>query len=85
MPARLEFFPESYIALSREIPNHPQLCELLAKHPPQEFEIRLAEVAAYCEVVLDGTYTQEDLEKLCDILVRKLKAKNSSIILPYGT
>lgn len=76
----LEFFPDSYIALNQELGNHPDLCELLSKHPPQEFEIRLAEIAAYCEVALDGYYTPADLDKLCDILVRKLKSKSSLII-----
>lgn len=83
MVAHLEFFPESYIALNQEVGNHPELCELLAKHPPQEFEIRLAEIAAYCGVVLDGYYTPEDLEKLAHILVGKLKDKNCLIILPH--
>ena len=82
MGPNLVFFPESYIALNQEVGNHPELCELLAKHPPQEFEIRIAEIAAYCGIVLDGYYTPEDLERFADILVRKLKDKNSIIILP---
>lgn len=77
----LEFFPESYIALQRELNNHPELCARLTNHPPQEFELRLAEIASYCEVILDGSYTPDDLDKLCDILYRKLKAKDSGIIL----
>lgn len=83
MVAYLEFFPESYIALNLEVSNHPELCELLSKHPPQETEIRIAEIAAYCEVVLDGYYTPEDLDRLCDILVRRLQNKNSILILPH--
>ena len=83
MAYHLEFFPESFIALNQEIGNHPELCRLLAKHPPQEMEIRMAEIAAYCDIVLDGYYTPDDLEKLADILVRRLKDKNSIIILPH--
>lgn len=78
---KLEFFPESRIALSREVAEHPPLLELLQKHPQAEFEIILAEIATYCGVVLDGTYTQEDLDKLCDILFKRLRAKRSSILL----
>lgn len=78
---RLEFFPESRIALSREVAEHPPLLELLQKHPQAEFEIILAEIASYCEIVLDGTYSQEDLDKLCDILFKRLRAKRSSILL----
>lgn len=83
MAYHLEFFPESFIALNQEVSNHPELCRLLAKHPPQETEIRMAEIATYCDIVLDGYYTPEDLEKLADILTKKLKAKNSIIILPH--
>jgi hypothetical protein len=79
----LDYFSESRIALNEELPNHPELCELIAKHPASEFELRIAEIAAYCELALDGYYSQEDLDKICDILVRKLKAKNSIIILPH--
>lgn len=82
MPAQLNYFPESYIALNQELNNHPELCALLAKHPPQEFEIRLAEIATYCEVVLDGTYTPDDLEKIAHILWKRLREKSTLIILP---
>jgi hypothetical protein len=81
MTYRLDFFPESYIALNQELSNHPELCRLLANHPPQEFEIRLAEIATYCGVVLDGDYYPDDLEKLADILWTKLREKSSLIIL----
>lgn len=83
MGPSLVFFPESFIALNQEVGNHPELCARLAKHPSQELEIRLAEIATYCDIILDGYYTQEDLERLADILVRKLKDKNSIIILPH--
>lgn len=83
MTLHIEMFPESYVALNQELNNHPELCALLANHPPQEFEIRLAEIATYCGVLLDGTYTPDDLEKLADILWRKLREKSSLIILPH--
>jgi len=78
---KLEFFPESRIALSREVAEHPPLLELLKKHPQAEFEIIIAEIALYCDVALDGNYTQEDLDKLCDILFKRLRTKRSSILL----
>lgn len=77
----LNYFPDSYVELSKEVGNHPELCALLAKHPVQEFEVRLAEIATYCEVILDGDYSLKDLDKLCHILWKKLRAKDSSIIL----
>ena len=81
MAYNLEFFSDSRIALNREVIEHPTLCELLSKHPPQEFEIRLAEIAAYCDVVLDDWYTPADLDKLCDILWNKLREKRGGIIV----
>jgi len=80
--AHLVYFAEERVRLAKEISeNHPKLVELLQKHPQAEFEIILAEVAAYCEVVLDGTYLQTDIDKLCDILYKKLVAKRVPIIL----
>jgi len=78
---RYDYFTESEIALSREIGNHPILMERLSKHPPQEKEIRLAEVASYCDIVLDGTYSPDDLDRLCWVLWRKLKEKNTGILI----
>ncbi len=77
----IEYFPQNYQDLNREIVNHPKLLELLQKHPPNEFELRLAEIAAYCDVVLDGQYFPSELDKLAGILVKKLVEKRVPIIL----
>lgn len=77
----LAYFSPARIALQRELKNHPELCNLLANHASDEFEIKLAEIATYCEVILDGDYSPADLDGLCDLLVRKLKQKLSGIIL----
>ena len=82
--AYLEYFDPRMLALQEEVSHHPQLMGLLAKHPPQEMEMRIAEIAAYCEVILDGYYTQEELAQLADILTRKLKQKNCIVLLPQN-
>ena len=82
MPMQLEFFSEHRIALNQEVLQHPELQALLGTHPVDAFEERLGEVAAYCGIIVDGYYTQEDIDKLCGILVRKLRDKRSIIILP---
>ena len=71
----LEYFPEGYIALQRELATglHPKLEKLLAKHPADEIDIRLAEVATYCQVALEGTYTIEERSNLCAILAGRLE------------
>lgn len=74
-------FDERRTALQREVKHHPQLLELLANHPQEEFEVILAEISSYCNVALDGYYGEEDLNKLCGILYEKLKAKRGSLII----
>jgi hypothetical protein len=61
--------------------HHPELCALVANHPPQEFELRLAEIASHCEVLLDGYYSVEELDKLCGILAEKLVKKRGGVLL----
>ena len=39
------------------------------------FLVKLAAVAAYCGVVVDGEYDQAQIDKLCVILTEKLRAK----------
>lgn len=71
----LEYFPEGFIALQKELATglHPKLEKLLANHPADELDIRLAEIASYCQVVLEGTYTIEERSNLCSILVGRLE------------
>ena len=77
----LEFFNPARIALAKEITNHPKLIARLQKHPQAEFEILLAEIALYCEIVLDGDYTQDDLDKLCYVLLGRLRKMHSPLIV----
>lgn len=73
---RFEMFPPGHIALSRELGTglHPKLEVLLNNHPVNELDIRLAEIASYCQVVLDATYTLEERDRLCFILAGRLEA-----------
>ena len=81
MPANLVYFSQERIALQSELAYHPDVCELVARHAPQEFEMRLAEIAAVFGIVLDGDYYPADLDKLCEILTKKLYERRSSIII----
>jgi len=78
---KIVMFHQNRIDLDREIHNHSKLMERLANHPADEFEIRLAEIASYCEVLLHGDYTPDDLDKLCGILFKRLLEKRIPIIL----
>lgn len=72
-----EFFPDEYLALERELRTdyHPKLVAILGQYPVDEVDIKLAQTAAYCEVILDGDYNLEDRIQLCRILKEKLILK----------
>jgi hypothetical protein len=71
--AHLNIWPDEIIELQREIlHHHPELQERFKNHPAGEWEIKLAETAVYCDVILDGTYMPEEIQKLAAILTRKL-------------
>lgn len=72
---RFEFFPEGFIALNKELATglHPKLEELLSQQPVNEVDIRLAQIATYCSVVLDGSYSLAERDKLCFILAGRLE------------
>lgn len=70
-----EYFPDGYIALQKELSTglHGALMKKLSNHGPEEIDIKLAEIAMHCSVVLDGTYTLAERDKLCSILAGRLE------------
>jgi len=71
--AKLEFFSDSRTALNKETKNHPALAPLLASYDSDDFAGRLGEIAAFCGIIVDGNYTESELDKLCEILFFKLR------------
>lgn len=81
---QLVFFPDEFLQLQAELQYHPQLLLNLANHRADDFELKFAEIATYCEVMLDGDYDEGDFKRLAVILLGKLKQKRgarSSLIL----
>ena len=77
MVAELVFFPPAAIALNLEIAqNHPELARILAQYPGRPLEVKVATVAAYCNLAVDGQFDEIDLENLINILLQKLKQKS---------
>lgn len=74
-------FHQNRIDLDRELHQHPQLLENLSHQPSNEFEMRIAEIASYCDVALHGDYSPLDLDHLCGILYKKLVEKRTSSII----
>lgn len=77
--AHINIWPDELIALNRELINHPKLMLLLQDHERNdglnEWEMKLAQIAVYCEVILDGQYMPEQLQQLAGILYKKLIEK----------
>lgn len=78
--AHLVMMSEAKIQLGIEIAQHQELIRDLALVPDADFAEMLAYIAAHCEIAVHGAYTEEDIDKLCDLLTAKLKQKRSLVI-----
>ena len=82
MPRTIVMFPEVAIAMQQEIyDNHPELLRLLSKYPNRLLEVKVATIAAYCTIAVDGDFREKDLESLFELLLRKLKEKSTIVII----
>jgi hypothetical protein len=74
-------FPESAIALHQEVSKHPALLSALSCLGPEStLNERIAIIAAYLGMVVDGYYKEGELEALFDIMLEKLRSKSAIII-----
>jgi len=77
-----QMFSEARIQLVKEVNKNPPLVYILQKMGGEpSWEEQLAEIAAYCFIVVDGAYTPDDLEGLYEMLIKSLREK-SVIVLP---
>lgn len=76
-----DLVPQQLLDLNDEVQHHPDLQKLLVNHNPAELEIMIAEIAAFCGVVLDGYYTQEDIIRLAEILRKKLYERRTGLVI----
>lgn len=81
----LAFFPESLIALNKEVTNHTKLMVLLANHPAPEWEIRLAQICQYCGIAIDGTFDAEGIDYIAEQCLKKLQSMVGSILIVDDT
>jgi hypothetical protein len=79
-------FSEAKIALMKEVrDNWPELGVELVNQESKEWSDQLGTIAAYCNVLVDGMYTGDELETLTDKLFWKLKGKKVGLITaPIG-
>ena len=78
--AHLEFFPREVQELQKEALKHPVLMAQLAKREDTSTIGGLKVVATYCDVLLDGYYSQPDLVALSGVLVDRLREKRKSLV-----
>ncbi len=78
-----EYFETELIELRKEIEHHPDLMTILAAQSDPDIYVHIAEIAAYCNVLLDGTYSREDILQICDVCRQRLKEKREIIVKPF--
>lgn len=78
----LEYFTPMQQELNKELLNHPELRAILNNQVHADFEVRLAEIAAYCNIALDDEYTAQDLNFICELCLKELKKRSTILILP---
>jgi len=76
----LKMFSQVQIAMMRECKKHPVLMDLLSGVEQDDWGGALAEISAYCLVVMEGEYMPHELEKLYDILTVKLRKRRQIIV-----
>lgn len=65
---KYELYEQELQDLNQEVSYHPDLQEILAKQEDKDFYVQLADISAFCGVILDGDYTKEDILRLCRVL-----------------
>lgn len=67
-------FPEVFIELQKEVLNHPTLVKQLNEMDANsDLGDRIGTICAYCGIVLEGMYDQDQIEELAGICIKKLK------------
>ena len=75
-------FPQEIQDLQEELSHHPALMQQLAALPPDaDLADKMAEVCAFCGMVLDGVYSEQEVLKLCEIAVGKLRKAREELVL----
>ena len=70
-----EYFPEEFLALQRELQNHPDILAKLQGRVDQAEAYGI--IAAELGILLDGVYEQIDM---CKMLLRKLKERGALVV-----
>lgn len=80
----LVYFEQELLDLQQEVHKHPPLLKILEEQPDKDIYIHLCEIAAYCNMLLAGDYTKDDVLELCKIMTKKLIEKRTIRIFTEG-
>ncbi len=81
---QFEMFPEELIQLQVEVyEHHPALLQILHNQQDKDIYMQLCEVFAYCEMIVEGTYTRDDIIELAGIALKKLMQKRTLVVIGY--
>lgn len=76
-----QMFPEVVQALQEEIQKHQGLMYNLLQLPKDSpMELKLGEIAAYCGVVLDGVYTEQEVLELMEKCLHELRKARVELV-----
>jgi hypothetical protein len=76
------YFEQELLDLQREMFYHPDLLAILKIQEDKDIYITIAEISAFCGVVLDGEYTKEDVLRICKMCTNALRERRTGIIVP---
>ena len=80
----VEMFSKAKVELMREVSRSDELAEIMWQAgitAASDWGDILAEITAYCNVAMDGLYSQEDLEHLYPQLVHRLQKRSTPIMM----
>lgn len=77
---KFEMFSESRMELEAEMKRHPALIDLMYLEKAVEWEDKLACCATFLNILVDESFTPEQMDKLQHMFIRELRQKRSVII-----
>lgn len=78
---KFELYEQELQDLNREVMFHPDLQKILQGQEEKDLYVQIADIAAFCEIVLEGDYTKEDILKLCVVLTKHLYSRRTGIMI----
>jgi len=84
MATQIMLIPRYWVELNRELAHHPELMAALSHYGMHELLEKLGEIAAYCSVLLDGYYMEDNVEHIVVGLTQKLRDRRASNIIVVG-